>query len=30
MWLWITALIVIGLGILLAVSSTRTTTIARE
>ena len=30
MWLVITALIVVGLGILLAVTSTRTTTITRE
>lgn len=29
-WLGITAIIVIGLGILLAVTSTRTTTITRE
>ncbi len=30
MWLMITAIIVIGLGILLAATSTRTTTITRE
>jgi hypothetical protein len=29
-WIGITAIIVIGLGILLAVTSTRTTTITRE
>jgi hypothetical protein len=30
MWLGITALIVIGLGLVLAVTSTRTTTITRD
>ena len=30
MWLMITAIIVVGLGVLLAATSTRTTTITRE